>query len=763
LGILRPTGAPSSSATDPVPAGYRLLTAEQKRRKQRLVRLVIGFCLLLIPLFAYLQRGLLDSPSQLPFSGSLLVFALINVNGLLLLLMLFLVLRNLVELVFERNQKIMGAKLRTRLVIAFVCLSLVPTGILFVVALRFVSTSMDYWFNANVESSLESSLKLAQATAHNSGLYTEYIGQQMVSLLESGALDIRNLPALERIFAKTLEIDLPGAPDGLTLLDANRNELISLKGKRLQPIAMPVIPSEAIRLAATNDRAEVITHHTAIGELIQAIVPVAVRQSSQQTWFLVSTLLIPTADVETLQSVSAGITGYKQLVMLKAPIKLSLILMLLIITLLILFGAIWFGFYISKSLTVPINKLALATRRVADGELDFVLEKDADDEMGLLVDSFNSMTSDLLASNRRLATARDALQASNEVSDQRRRYLETILENVAAGVIALDEHNRITTINRFAEELLAIQPAAFLGKDFHTALPRQHALIVESFLGELAKSGKTTIARHLRVTIRRGETLSLQINVTRMVDERGNPIGVVIVFDNLTGLEKAQRLAAWQEVARRIAHEIKNPLTPIQLSAQRLRKRYLDRIGEGRDIFDQCTATIINQVDEIKKLAGEFSDFARMPRLRKETADLGALAEEVVFLYREAHKQVAFACRVEPGLPAFPFDPVQIKRVLINLIENAVAVLGDQGRIEVAVERTGDGRGVRLSVADNGPGIADEVKLRIFEPYFSTRTTGTGLGLAIAHTIVAEHNGQIRCHDNSPAGAVFTVELPLDT
>ena len=760
---MRPTGAPSNSATDPAPAGYRLLTAEQKRRKQRLVRLVIGFCLLLIPLFAYLQHGLLDSPSQLPFSGSLLVFALINVNGLLLLLMLYLVLRNLVELVFERNQKIMGAKLRTRLVIAFVCLSLVPTGILFVVALRFVSTSMDYWFNANVESSLESSLKLAQATAHNSGLYTEYIGQQMVSLLESGALDIRNLPALERIFAKTLEIGLPGAPDGLTLLDANRNELISLKGKRLQPIAMPVIPSEAIRLAATNDRAEVITHHTAIGELIQAIVPVIVRLSSQQTWFLVSTLLIPTADVETLQSVSAGITGYKQLVMLKAPIKLSLILMLLIITLLILFGAIWFGFYISKSLTVPINKLALATRRVADGELDFVLEKDADDEMGLLVDSFNSMTSDLLASNRRLATARDALQASNEVSDQRRRYLETILENVAAGVIALDEHNRITTINRFAEELLAIQPAAFLGKDFHTALPRQHALIVESFLGELAKSGKTTIARHLRVTIRRGETLSLQINVTRMVDERGNPIGVVIVFDNLTGLEKAQRLAAWQEVARRIAHEIKNPLTPIQLSAQRLRKRYLDRIGEGRDIFDQCTATIINQVDEIKKLAGEFSDFARMPRLRKETADLGALAEEVVFLYREAHKQVAFACRVEPGLPAFPFDPVQIKRVLINLIENAVAVLSDQGRIEVAVERTGDGRSVRLSLADNGPGIADEVKLRIFEPYFSTRTTGTGLGLAIAHTIVAEHNGQIRCHDNSPNGAVFTVELPLDT
>ncbi len=740
-----------------------MLTAEQKKKKQRLVRLVIGLCLLLIPVLAYLQRGLLEGEYNLPFSSTLLIFALINVNGLLLLLMLYLVLRNLVELVFERNQKILGAKLRTRLVIAFVCLSLVPTGILFVVALRFVSTSMDYWFNANVEASLESSLKLAQSTLHNSGLQAEYMGRQMVSLLESGALDIHDLAALERYFVKTLEIDLPGSPDSLTLLDGERNELIALRGKRLLPIVLPVIPSEAVRLAVANNRAEVITQHTTIGELIQAIVPVHVKLSSRHTWVLVSSLLIPTAQLETLQSVSEGITGYKQLVMLKAPIKLSLIIMLLIITLLILFGAIWFGFFISKSLTGPINKLAAATRRVADGELDFVLEKESDDEMGLLVDSFNSMTSDLLASNRRLAAARDALEESNEVSEQRRRYLETILENVAAGVIALDENNRITTINRFAEELLAIKPTAFLGRDFHSALPKQHALIVESFLRELAGSGKSTIERHLRVTIRRGDTLSLQVNVTRMVDERANPIGAVIVFDNLTNLEKAQRLAAWQEVARRIAQEIQNPLTPIQLSAQRLRKRYLDRIEEDRDIFDQCTTTIINQVDEIKKLAGEFSDFARMPKLHKEVGNLGALTEEVVFLYREAHRQLTITCRIDADLPTFPFDPVQIKRVLINLLDNAVAVLGDAGEISVAVGLAQDGRAVRLSVADSGPGIADEVKLRIFEPYFSTRKSGTGLGLAIAHTIVAEHNGQIRCQDNFPTGAVFTVELPLET
>ena len=741
-----------------------MLTPEQRKRKQRLIRVVIAFCLLLIPALAYLQRGLLGADLNLPVSSTILIFALININGLLLLLMLYLVLRNLVELIFERNQKIMGSRLRTRLVISFVSLSLVPTGILFVIALRFVSTSMDYWFNTNVDEALEAAHRLAQSALHETGQQAELVGRQLVTLMESGALDIQDLPALERVLARTLEADLPGTPDSLVLLDSHRRELIAVRGQRLLPIILPVIPSEAIRLADVHNRAEVVTQRTTIGELIQAIVPVDVQVSARpQTWFLVTTQLVPTARLETLQAVFAGVTGYDQLVMLKAPIKLSLIIMLLIITLLILFGAIWFGFYISRSLTGPINKLAEATRRVAEGDLDFTLDKESGDEMGLLVDSFNSMTSDLLVSNRRLASAHQALQQSTEVSEQRRRYLETILENVAAGVIALDEHNRIATINRFAEELLAIKPSAYLGREYHEVLPRQHALIVESFLAELDATGRSTIERHLRVTIRRGETLSLQVNVTRMVDERGRPIGFVILFDNLTNLEKAQRLAAWQEVARRIAHEIKNPLTPIQLSAQRLRKRYLDRIGEDRDIFDQCTATIVAQVDEIKKLAGEFSDFARMPKLRRETADLGRLAEEVVFLYREAHRTLHFTCRVDPALAPFPFDAVQVKRVLINLLDNAVTVLGDGGAIEVRVGPApeSDPPMALLQVADNGPGIPADVRLRIFEPYFSTRKSGTGLGLAIAHTIVSEHGGTIRCRDNLPTGTVFTVELPL--
>ena len=740
-----------------------MLTAEQRKKKQRLVRIVIVCCLLLIPVLGYVQRGLLSGDFNLPIPSTILIFALINVNGLLLLLMLYLVLRNLVELIFERKQKLLGSKLRTRLVICFVSLSLVPTAILFVVALRFVSTSMDYWFNARVEESLQSSLKLAQSILHDASEQAEYAGRQLASILESGALDLRDAANVERFFTQTLKIDLPGAPDSILLLNGERAPIAAARGPRLETIAPPAMPSEALRLTADTDRTEVVTRRTTIGELIQAITPVQVNLETPQTWFLITTLLIPSSRLETMQSISDGITGYQQMIMLKAPIKFSLIIMLLIITLLIIFGAIWFGFYIARSLTGPINKLAEATKRVADGDMDFIVEKEADDEMGMLIDSFNSMTSEILASNQQLARTHRALQDSTEVSEQRRRYLETILENVAAGVIALDENNRITTINRFAEELLAIRPAAFLGKDFHAALPKQHALIVESFLNELLRTGKATIERHLRVTIRRGETLSLQVNVTRMIDDWQQPIGFVIVFDNLTHLEKAQRLAAWQEVARRIAHEIKNPLTPIQLSAQRLRKRYLHLITEDRDIFDQCTATIVNQVDEIKKLVSEFSDFARMPKLHKELKNLSKLVQEMVVLYQEAHKQLTITCRIAPDLPEFLFDAVQIKRVLINLLDNAVSVLGDGGAVAVSLGLSEKADQARLEVADNGPGIPDEVKLRIFEPYFSTRKSGTGLGLAIAHTIVSEHGGFIRAYDNEPVGAVFAVELPLDT
>ncbi|MCI5158267.1 MAG: HAMP domain-containing protein, partial [Candidatus Electrothrix sp. AUS1_2] len=519
-----------------------MLTDEQRRKKRRLTRYVIVFCMLLIPLLGYTQRSLLRGELNLPVSSTILIFALININGLLLMLMLYLILRNLVELVFERRNKIVGSRLRVRLVIAFVSLSMIPTTILFLVALGSVSTAMEYWFNSNVEESLQSSLTLARNLFHETEERAANMGRQIGLLLEQGEVDMHDSVKLQQLFDKTISLVPLGAPDALSLLNPQAGVAVSAKGERLAAISLPEIPSEALRKAAENQEPEIITRQVPAGELIQAIVPIF--SDGQSSPFLVTTLLIPEEKLTLMQSVSKGITDYKQLVMLKAPIKLSMIIMLLIITLLILFGAIWFGFFIARSMTASINKLAEGTQRVAGGELDFTIEKESDDEMGLLVDSFNSMTSDLLKSNRELAETHTALRQSNLISEQRRRYLETILKNVAAGVIAINEHNEVTTINPFAEKLLRIDTANFLHKDFHSALPRSHVAVIENFFNDLLESGKRSIERHLNLTVRKGETYSLLVNITRLIDDKDRSIGYVIVFDNLTKLEKAQRLAA---------------------------------------------------------------------------------------------------------------------------------------------------------------------------------------------------------------------------
>ncbi|MGA7279188.1 MAG: ATP-binding protein, partial [Desulfocapsaceae bacterium] len=383
------------------------------------------------------------------------------------------------------------------------------------------------------------------------------------------------------------------------------------------------------------------------------------------------------------------------------------------------------------------------------------------DEIGQLVSSFNTMTSNINTSNKQLAETHRALQQSSQESEQRRRYTEIILQNVSAGVVSLDENGRITTINNFAAKLLRIDGARFINKTYREVLPREYTHILDRFIEELYATGKLSVEQHLKVTINR-VALSLMVNFTRLEDDEGTPIGFVLVFDNLTKIEKMQRMAAWREVARRIAHEIKNPLTPIQLSAQRLRKRYPEILAEEDSVFDRCTDTIINQVEALKQLVSEFSQFARMPRINKTPGDLAGLTRETLVLYQEAHKHIDFGCRIDQEIPIFEFDGEQIKRSLINLLDNAVAVLPSGGKIDVELSINQFAQTVLVKVFDDGPGISKANKLKLFEPYFSTKKSGTGLGLAIVSTIVNDHGGYIRVQDNQPSGSVFTIELPLE-
>ncbi len=735
------------------------MTKEPHEIRRKRTRYAIIICLILIPVLTYLETVVFEiGEVSFPISGNVLVFSLININIILLLLMVFLVLRNLLRLIFEQRKISLGKSLRTRLVISFISLSLIPTILLFFIALQFVSTSMDYWFNSNVEESLDESLRVAQDIYQGNKAQTIASGNSITEeLIAEKVLHLAPDNIQSRLEKQMTLRNL----DGVTLLSDQRQIVANVESENINYLSLPEIPAELFRLVLSGETERTSIQSVPTGEIIRSLTPVYFEKEPDSIpYMLVTTIYIPQDRLDRMTIISKGIEGYRQLVLLKNPLKTSLLVMLLIVTLLIIFSAIWFGFYIAQGLTGPIGKLATATRRVAEGELDFVLEKESDDEMGLLVDSFNQMTRDLQTSKIQLESVNVALQGSNIELDERRQYIETILQNVPAGVISFDANGKVTSINKFAEDLLHINKDDYLHKDFRKTLMPDHRVIVEKFLQELEESGKSTIQQPLRLSLGR-ETVSLLVNVTKLDDETGSPLGTVLVFDNLTQLEKAQRIAAWREVARRIAHEVKNPLTPIQLSAQRLRKRYLHTLESDTEVFDLCTQTIINQVEELKRLVSEFSSFARMPIVQKSRNDIVKMVKEILVFYEESHGYITFRYITEQNIPPFEFDLKQMKRVLINLLENSITALPDGGTIEIAISCDKEEQVVYMEVRDNGPGVADEDKLRLFEPYFSTKKSGTGLGLAIASTVVSDHGGQIKVTDNEPTGAIFTVELPI--
>jgi len=464
-----------------------------------------------------------------------------------------------------------------------------------------------------------------------------------------------------------------------------------------------------------------------------------------------------------MREISASYHEFRQLKIMKNPITTGYILTLFLITMVIVFLAVWFGVYLARSLTIPIQELAEATRQVAEGNLDVHLGETGHDEIGMLIASFNRMTQDLRENQLALQMTNAELKKSNLELEQRRRYMEAVLANVTAGIISVDKDGLLTTVNKSAEKLLLINLDKVSGHNFREVLRPEHLDIVKGLLRDMVLSKQDSITRQVTIPMREGE-LTLLTNLTVLKDENDLFMGMVVVLDDLTSLIKAQRMAAWREVARRIAHEIKNPLTPIQLSAQRLRKRYLSRFEGEEKVFDDCTAMIIKSVDELKGLVDEFSNFARMPAAVPSPNDLNAILREALTLYQEAHRSIQFTLKTDGAMPAILLDRDQIKRVLINLLDNAVAAVeGEREReIELASAFDHELKMATFSVSDTGHGIAPEDRPRLFEPYFSRKKSGTGLGLAIVNTIITDHHGFIRAKENFPKGSRFIIELPAD-
>jgi two-component system nitrogen regulation sensor histidine kinase NtrY len=735
---------------------------DQKRRRREII--VIFFLLILIGLLFYFQTHVSRWGDQIPIANNILVISLIGLNIILLLLLVFLILRNVVKLIFERKKKVLGSKLRTKLVLAFIALSLVPTILLFFIATQFITSSIERWFSIQVEGSLQESLVVAQLyyqnTSNNALHYARQISQ---GLIQQGLMEKPNQVVLyDFLKSKRTEYNLAA----VEIISHQLGKPILVSGPNLPTTSFPPLESKILQ---ETFRGKEVTKIQSLGQgdLIRGLVPIFSPQNPREvSGVLVVNYFLPQSLVSRITQISTAFEEYKQLRMLKDPIKFTYLITLSLVTLLIIFSATWFGLFLAKGITEPIQKLAEGTQKITKGNLDFQITKTAEDEIGTLVDSFNKMTQDLKASKNQVERAHAELSKSNIELEERRRYMEIVLRDVGAGVISIGADGRILTINRSAEKILGIHAVGVLGKVYSEVLQPEHLVLAEELVWAVNQAENHSITRQMKLNVR-NETLTLLVKVAILRDEENRYLGMVVVLDDLTQLQKAQRAAAWREVARRIAHEIKNPLTPIQLSAQRLRKRYLNQFAQDGAVFDECTQTIITQVEELKNLVNEFSSFARMPAAKPAPNNLNEILHEAMVLYEEGHKNIRFQFNPDDRIPIFNLDKEQIKRVMVNLLENAVAAVGDvsgeprDGQITVETRLDPFMNLALVEVADNGRGVSPQDKPLLFEPYFSTKASGTGLGLAIVNTIISDHDGYIRVKDNVPRGARFIIEIPI--
>jgi len=730
----------------------RAPSSEARRRRREVVFILLAA--LAVVLFVLFEARAPRFERSGSVGTDVILVALINLNLILLGLLVFLVGRNVVKLVLDRRRRILGSRLRTRLVLAFLGIALMPAILLFTVAQGFVSNSIEDWFNAQVEDALEGSLDVAhsyyedvaaRALGFARGL-SEQVGKD--DLLATGKGKQSALATMLGKRREEYQLDLVEAFTAEARVAHNRRDDLDA-GLGLAASA------PLVRRALAGEQATAVDPVGA-ADVIRAAVPVL--RGGKVVGVVVVTSYVPRSVVKRREEIDRSFTEYLRLKIQRGPIRTAYTITLVLVTLVVLFAAIWVGFYVARGITVPIERLAQGTRAVAQGNLDYAITRQGDDEIGTLVDSFNSMTADLKTGRAEL--------------DARRRDLEIVLANIGAGVISADAQGRVVTVNDAAEALLGVDAPQSVGRmvdDLFSGEARTRVRpVISALLGGSRGVGPATVERRIRVG-RGGQEVSVVLTATRLPDEESGPQGLVLFLEDVTHLLRMERMEAWREGARRIAHEIKNPLTPIQLAAQRLRRRYAAELRDGATVLEECTTTIIAQVDELKALVDQFSTFARLPTRERSPENLNRLVEEALVLFRTGYEGIDFDFRPAAGLPELDLDQKAVRRVIVNLLDNAVAACrggsddadGVRHRITLATALDSRRELVRLEVADDGVGMTPEVRERLFEPYFSTKADGTGLGLAIVSAIVADHNGFVAVHDNVPRGSRFVIEFPV--
>ena len=726
---------------------------EQHRRRVEMIAAAIGFVAVIIITFIQLNMF---------YAGDRLFVALFNVNFVILICVLVIVVRNMLKLFMERRRHVLGSGLRARLVLAFVTLTVLPCALMLLVTTKYVQVSMDFWFKEQIQTSMHLALNLGQdvfdKTERRLAAWARDIATELRTTPDPNPLALAaTLDRLRHIY-KIDYIAIADRDTSLVALSPQGNS-----GEILIRALEEIRPNERIGETQGTEAATQPTVHSTLapgfdGDYIICAVPLSLPDNT----FVITAENLGAGFSAKVDRIAKGANEYKGLNNIKRPMKRLLYSSLGVLSSLIMLGAVWVAFRIARQISAPVLAVAEGAKKVSQGDLSVRLEDSATDELATLIHSFNKMAQDLEASRGKITGINTTLEEQNKKIARHSAYVETVLNSIAAGVVSFDAGGRVTTVNKAASEMLLLQPALVIGKRPEDVLPEPQASMAgavhRQFSRKLRIRGQYTFPFMVK-----GEERRLLVTVVGFSTD-GVYSGSVAVFEDISEVERMQRIAAWREVARRIAHEIKNPLTPIKLSAERLARKFGEQVQDPA--FKQGTRLIVEQVEHLQSMVEEFSSFAKLPEVHPKPGDITSIVTSVVDFFRSSHPGIHWETDFEESLPPIPLDAEAINRVFMNLCSNSVEAFSMQENNESPTVRVSitlqQGLGfVSINLEDNGPGLSKEERKRLFEPYFTHKKGGTGLGMAIVRSLVTDHRGYVRALNRPEGGLLIAVELPL--
>lgn len=727
--------------TDENPESNPKTQVEVSKRKREIF-LIFAISMLLVFLVS-IEVYVFRSGKSLPAPYVIYFIALVNFNLILVLFLLFLIFRNVVKIFLERRSRFYGSSLKSKLTIAFSAFSVIPTALVLIISVFYLNSSFEKWFSQRMAGVLKNAAEVVDAFVSQEKSKGFEYGQEIAETLQ-------NVPVSRQadvIAKKQKDYKL----DALEYYPDILSDRIIFQDQAKVSTLIPRVNIEALRktiqFKAQNSYVQVF----ADAHLLRLIVPL----QKKETGVVVVTKILSLSSEASFNDIIGSYTEFESNLSIQTPLKSMYFIMLVVMSLVTLFAAVWFGFHLAKQLSVPLVQLGRATKKVAGGDYSQVAIQSGSDEINSLIGHFNQMI-------RQLSSSELELQQTLKNLHQYTKYVEIVLTNVSAGVISVDMFGQVTTMNRRASELLQSDRNASIGKHVKLLLSEENYKLFAGFVRLMRENNLSSLEKEIKLEVNK-EVIPLSIHISILKNELQEEIGRILVFDDMTHIMNAQRAAAWSEVARRIAHEIKNPLTPIRLAAERMHRKYSATISDKA--FDDSIQMIVSQVDEMKDLVNEFSQFARMPQLKPVPGQINEALAKVGKVYMDNNAHVTFDEKLDPRIPEFKFDPSQMNRVFMNLIDNAVMATADvtHPKIGIMTEYIAEHRIVKITIADNGVGIPVRDRVKVFEPYFSTKEKGTGLGLSIVKSIIEDHSGVIRALPNEPTGTKMYIELPVIT